>query len=201
MCELVIKQEFNPSIVVCLEENDNPKVIKKRYWGLTEKDYIPKEAQPMGYPGQYQIEEVWKHYYKNIFVSNYGYVVIIKDEYKATAEKVFCGELLENLQSDNGVRWLDLSKTAQKLIFDNSFVPFNRKGSGCKICLNITGNTAEYDVHRIIAKKFLKQEDGADTVHHIDNNSYNNAVTNLMWLSKKEHDRNGFRAYHPMSKK
>ena len=40
-----------------------------------------------------QIEENWKHYYKGYYVSNYGYVVKIKDEDKEKAEKIIPEEL------------------------------------------------------------------------------------------------------------
>ncbi len=196
-----VTQKFLPAIKICTQENNSPVKIKERVWLLDVEPNISDNIQNMGYMGQYQIEEVWKHYYKDTYVSNYGYVVKIKDEYIEEAKKVFSGKLLEDLKSDNGKIWLEMPKEAQKLIFENSLVPFNRVGSGCKICLNMTGKTPEYDIHRIIAKKFLEQEEGKNTVHHIDNNSYNNNVTNLIWLSKEEHDKNGFRTYHPMSKR
>ena len=70
-------------------------------------------------------------------------------------------------------------------------VPTNKKNSGCKIWLQIDG----LDVHVMVAEKFLDKPEGAWGVHHIDNNSYNNSVTNLVWVTRGQHNRR----IHPMS--
>lgn len=41
-------------------------------------------------------------------------------------------------------------------------------------------------VHILVAKAFLPPSLGADTVDHIDRDRFNNQVSNLRWVSKKE---------------
>lgn len=52
----------------------------------------------------------------------------------------------------------------------------------------------------MVAEKFLKTPKGKGyVVHHIDNNSYNNNVTNLIYLMAETHQGSPHRIFHPMS--
>ncbi|MBR1605611.1 MAG: hypothetical protein IJ660_05850 [Alphaproteobacteria bacterium] len=157
----------------------------------------------MGFIGQFQIEEVWKHYYKEYYISNYGYIVKIAKEDAEIADIVI-PDVLKNADEDSsGVRWLDFPEEVKLLFRRNAYVPKNRIDSGCQICLNITGKTPEYDIHKIVARFFLKKPKDYDqcnyVVHHIDNNSYNNSVTNLIYLKAETHKGSQHKIYHPMS--
>ena len=90
-----------------------------------------------------------------------------------------------------GENFVCLNETEKGLITRCNRVPTNKKNSGCKIWLQIDG----LDVHVMVAEKFLDKPEGAWGVHHIDNNSYNNSVTNLVWVTRGQHNRR----IHPMS--
>lgn len=42
-------------------------------------------------------------------------------------------------------------------------------------------------VHRLVAEAFLPNPEKKPHVHHIDHNTLNNHVDNLMWVTKEEH--------------
>ena len=200
-----VEQIFNPPLHLCLSSHDNVLEISKRLWNCDENHPIcEQQVQKMGYIGQAQIEEVWKHYYQEYYISNLGYVVKIRDEDKEKASTIIPEELKKADENSQGVRWKDFSNELKDLFRDNAFVPLNRKNSGCQICLNITGNSDQYDLHKLVARFFLKKpqayENEPCVVHHIDNNSFNNSVTNLIWLKRETHQGNNHQLYHPMSK-
>lgn len=201
---MVFKQIFIPPLKICKNNCQDMRVIEEKVW-TSDAAQNAVEVSDTSYIGSKQIEEVWKHYFKEYYVSNYGYVVKIKPECKELADKLIPDELKKIDENAAGVRWLDFSPELQKLFRENAFVPKNRVGSGCQICLNMTGKTPEYDVHKIIARFFLKKpEDFNETkyvVHHIDNNSYNNSVTNLIYLPSDTHLLGQSKTYHPMSYK
>lgn len=62
-----------------------------------------------------------------------------------------------------------------------------------QVVLSKDGNTKTIDVHRVIAMTFLENEQGYDTVNHIDGNPFNNSVDNLEWISRKENIRHAFK--------
>lgn len=197
-----IKQIFNPELKLCQTASGNVQTIKERIWNMETADNSIINRQDMGYIGQMQIEEVWKHYYK-YYISNYGYVVKISKEDEKIAEKIIPQELKNTDENSKGVCWKDFTQELKDIFRRNAFVPKNRTDSGCQICLNITGKTAEYDIHRLVAQFFLKKPDDYDpkeyVVHHLDNNSYNNSVTNLIYLKKETHLGKQHKIYHPMS--
>lgn len=197
-----IKQIFNPELKLCQTASGNVQTIKERIWNMETADNSIINRQDMGYIGQMQIEEVWKHYYK-YYISNYGYVVKISKEDEKIAEKIIPQELKNADENSKGVCWKDFTQELKDIFRRNAFVPKNRTDSGCQICLNITGKTAEYDIHRLVAQFFLKKPDDYDpkeyVVHHLDNNSYNNSVTNLIYLKKETHLGKQHKIYHPMS--
>ena len=205
----IVKQKFNPPLRICKNRSEEVCSISERLWYAEENTDELRNASKcfsdIGYIGSMQIEENWKHYYKGYDVSNYGYVVKIKDEDKEKAEKIIPEELKKADEVSSGYRWLDFSDELKNLFRENALVPKNRQNSGRQICLNITGKTADYDIHKIIARFFLtKPENYIEkkyVVHHIDNNSYNNSVTNLIYLAADTHIGNQHKIYHPMSHK
>lgn len=198
-----IVQIFNPPLKICKNNFSDECYVENREWS----EDVNNNSQVINYVGCYQIEEVWKHYWKQYFISNYGYVVKIPIcEQKLLKETL--GDEFSKLEAAGentlGIRWTDFSKQMQNVFKEHAFVPFNRENSGCQICLNITGRTAKYDIHRLVARFFLKKPEdyaeGSYDVHHIDNNSYNNNVTNLIYLKKELH-MGKHKIYHPMSSK
>lgn len=198
----VITQIFNPPLRLCDKNCNDFADVKKRKWcAASENGSANQNFDKIAYIGSRQIEEVWKHYWKEYYISNYGYIVKIKPE-----DESLISEDLKNADENSaGVRWLDFKEELKKIFRERAFVPLNRVNSGCQICLNITGNSAEYDIHRLVARFFLKKpidfEEKKYVVHHIDNNSYNNSVTNVVYLSADSHFGGQHKIYHPMSYK
>lgn len=93
----IVKQKFNPPLRICKNRSEEVCSISERLWYAEENTDELKNASKcfsdIGYIGSMQIEENWKHYYKGYYVSNYGYVVKIKDEDKEKAEKIIPEEL------------------------------------------------------------------------------------------------------------
>lgn len=44
-------------------------------------------------------------------------------------------------------------------------------------------------IHHLVAEAFIPNPNKYEIVHHIDHNPQNNMVDNLIWMSKKEHDK------------
>ena len=197
-----IKQTFNPALRLCNPISSHKIIVKERFWTIDMIDNSSVEMQNMGYIGRMQIEEVWKHYYKEYYLNNYGYVVKIADEDAEIAKTIIPQKLSQSDENSEGMRWVDFSEKVKELFRRNAYIPKNRMNSGNQVCMNITGNTAEYDIHRIVAKLFLIKPDDFDNekyvVHHIDNNSYNNSVTNLIYMKSKTH-LSEHRKLHPLS--
>lgn len=205
-----VKQSFNPPLQICKNNCNDFCTVSERKWGIDSDEIFglkgeKGELEDIRYIGSMQIEEVWKHYYEEYYVSNYGYIVKIKEEDREKAENLIPEELKHADEMSSGCRWAEFSNELKNLFRDNAFIPVNRQNSGCQVCLNITGNTAKYDVHRIVARFFLTKPDDYDenkyVVHHIDNNSYNNQVTNLIYLPANTHTGEQHKIYHPMSHK
>lgn len=197
-----VSQIFNPPLHLCLNSKEDVVEIKERIWNCEENNSLSdQQVQKMGYIGQNQIEEVWKQYPENktMYFSNYGYCAEIKE----TEAKEIFADRLDDFSSHQGVVYKSLDIKQQRAIKDHVVMPYNKdegypsaKYSRCEVCLK-NHNTSE-DLHRIIAKLFLETPENTKNyvVHHIDNNSFNNSVTNLIWLKSEQH--NG--QCHPMSK-
>jgi len=167
--------------------------IKKRVWNITPDTIVAENTQQMGYIGQYQLEEVWKRYNNRIYISNYGYVALFETQDEQNNAK----EVLGDIQ-----RWVDMNDTARNLIYQHTKIPENKYSKGCKVWLYITGKNGG-SVHTMVAETFLEKPDNWQPdwqVHHIDNNSYNNSVANLIWLPPESHA-SYHRIFHPMSHK
>ena len=52
-----------------------------------------------------------------------------------------------------------------------------------QVCLNLSGKTKIFRVHRLVAMAFIENPEGLETVNHIDGNKGNNHVSNLEWCS------------------
>lgn len=55
------------------------------------------------------------------------------------------------------------------------------------IALVINGKKKNFQVHRLVAMAFMPNPDKKPIVHHIDKNPINNDLSNLMWVTEKEH--------------
>lgn len=196
----IITQKFNPPLRICKKNCHNVCLVSERKW--TTELSETAQTEDVLYIGSMQTEEVWKHYHNQYYISNYGYVVEIKAQDKEKAERIIPESLKAANEESAGVRWADFSNELKNLFRENALVPQNRKDSGCQICLNITGNTPEYDIHRLVARFFLEKpkDENQYVVHHIDNNSYNNHVSNLIYLPSASHQGEEHKVYHPMSR-
>lgn len=182
-----VQQNFNPPLKV--KHKGEVVSIPTRNWTIGEANETLDHIENMGDMGLRQIEEVWKHYQDEIYVSNYGYVAKISEE---EAQNIF-GEEFNKFQTEQGVAFRKLNDDQKNLIRRSNFVPKNKENSGCEIWLQVGGE----DLHKMVAEKFLQKPEGKNNIHHIDNNSYNNSITNLVYLDNSEHTR----AVHPMSYK
>ena len=60
-------------------------------------------------------------------------------------------------------------------------------GHGYKyVCFRKNGKTKHEYVHRLVAMAFINNVDGKPEVHHKDNDSSNNCVKNLSWVTRSE---------------
>lgn len=189
-------QEFAPALKIGV--SGKAVAVNRREWkidGTTDCSQI----REMGVMGGVQFEEIWKFYkvYNGlIFVSNYGYVSKIVD---APENRELFKDMMER---SVGVCYKDMSSEEKTLLKNgqrNLGEILENNASGIQVCLHIVGGD---DLHRVVAQLFLKQPTiGADTsycVHHIDNNSYNNSVTNLIYLPSNVHHQY-HRELHPAS--
>ena len=60
------------------------------------------------------------------------------------------------------------------------------KGGYYSTGLSKNSKLKTYDVHRLVAKAFIKNPENKLQVNHIDKNSLNNNVSNLEWVTNKE---------------
>lgn len=202
-----VKQIFNPALRICLANADSSDTISQRIWlekadnSQTVFSKQENSIQNMGYIGSMQIEETWKFYYRNLYISNLGYVARFDEE---EAKKIFADKF-DDLKND-GVIFKNLNNEQKNYIRKHIANPFNNSNGSIEVCLHV--NYLEeikngVDVHIMVAERFLqKPEDynnGDYVVHHIDNNSYNNSVTNLIYLKKETHTGKQHQIYHPLS--
>ena len=64
--------------------------------------------------------------------------------------------------------------------------PFSSYGTYYRINLN----KKKYAVHRLVALTYLKNPENKPCVDHIDNNIYNNNLSNLRWATHSENRNN-----------
>jgi hypothetical protein len=182
-----VEQKFIIPLKVCANRKKKEAIaIPVRIWSIDEKESAFDFVDRMGEMGLRQIEEVWKHYKDIIWVSNYGYVAKFT---LAEAKDVF-GDILE--EQDGYFFRIKKAyftkpdwRKKKDFLRERNFVPDNRSGK-YQICLHVDVGQVREDLHRIVAKTFLENPEHKENVYHIDNNSYNNSVTNLIWLTKEE---------------
>lgn len=153
----------------------------------------------VGFIGQFQIEEIWKRYSSSdhIYINNSGYVTEISEKEALKLRE----STRQALESEEGISWLSLNDDERKIFHEciyssnkNHLISY-KYAEGIRVWLTVKG----YDLHKMVAEKFLQKPDGDDYwVHHLDNNSYNNSVTNLVYIKGSEHQ-SEHKALHPMS--
>lgn len=205
-----MEQRFTPPIRLCVGNKQNKIEVALRVWKLETNQMQNNISQDMGYIGQMQIEEVWKRYstteknFRNTYISNYGYVAEIPD----VEAKNLSHETQIKLESEGGMAWKDFNDEDKRIFHDwlykNNDEQHLIKYKYCddvnmRVCLCVKYKYKE--LHQMVAEKFLEKPEGEGYwVHHIDNNSYNNNVTNLIYVKGNEHQ-SKHRDLHPMSRK
>ncbi len=190
-----IKQIFTSSVRIFKDGKEQ--ILDEKEWSLEDM-------------GAMQIDPVWMYYKKDIWVSNIGYVAQIN---VVNAQRRFpedaaerCNEFIKKYK-ETGAVFGNLFYEERLLIKVCTFIP---KDSGA---LNKYGDKAygaelyveqvKEPLHIMIAKVFLgKKEGDGKVVHHIDNNSFNNSVSNLICVNPDIHhvkSSSGRNILHPYS--
>lgn len=63
--------------------------------------------------------------------------------------------------------------------------PFRNRGY-LRVTFRVNGTSRKFLVHRLVADAFLPNEQGKETVNHIDGNKENNCISNLEWATRRE---------------
>lgn len=124
--------------------------------------------------------------------------VNLKKIYKMIHDKEYCIDEIENLENEE---WKEIEGTKGKYFISNmgrvkSYSGYNAiilkcgKHKGYKrVELYIDGKGTSEKVHRLVAKYFCEGYSKYKDVHHIDKNRENNKYTNLICLTRDEHNR------------
>lgn len=200
---MIIEQKFKTPIF--LNDGQSVRQIDCRKWSHNGEEKmtvgkIENNEQEMGYMGSYQIREIWKYYRECLYISNLGYAA--RFENIDEAKKVF-GHLFDKFA--HGIAFEELNSTQKKYFrehiadlhnFYNNYPGDKRLEVMLKVNYK-EGSNRGVKIHEAVAELFLEKPENAWGVHHIDNNSYNNSVTNLVWVKKEEHDKK----LHPLTYK
>lgn len=82
---------------------------------------------------------------------------------------------LGNVRSYATNKWKPLAKTFIK-----------KNGEYGHLVTRLGVGSKHYSVHRLVAKAFIPNPDNKPEINHIDNNTRNNIVTNLEWVTHAE---------------
>lgn len=171
---------------------------------LSEKEYSLEEL------GSRQIDVIWRYYKDNIWISNIGYVAEVNIENIAKRfpddAQIRYEEFLKNYK-ETEVVFRNLLYDERLLLKICTFIPrdsgaVNRYGDK-QYGVELYVDQVKEPLHMIVAKVFLGKKSGDGLViHHIDNNSFNNSVTNLICVSAARHQErssDGTNILHPYS--
>lgn len=217
--KMEVKQVFTPALTIYKDGKEHK--IKTRVWTISDNDIKEPilELQNMGEITSPQIEEIWKHYDKDIWISNLGYVAEITEDrakkrleddkslenfevkFKGKSIEEILGAPPENFEN-NGLVVRELEKDqidekgykyslTKELIKVCNFVPKHNNTTSYFIDLFVEKPLLQKKtIYHMVADRFLEKPEGTGLhLHHIDNNSYNNSVTNLIWLKQEDHNK------------
>lgn len=71
-------------------------------------------------------------------------------------------------------------------IRSKKFLAISPNTTYAQVCLSNKGKAKCFSVHRLVAMTFLPNPENLPQVHHKDGNHFNNALTNLQWISKED---------------
>ena len=198
---MIIEQKFKTPLFI--SDGKELQQINCRKWSHEGDDpmtigAIKNNEQEMGYMGSYQIKEIWKFYRGCIYISNLGYAARF-DNIEEAKNKFGC--LYEKFV--NGVAFDELNNSQKKYFREHianlhNFYDNYPGDKRLEVMLKVNykeGINKGVKIHEAVAELFLEKPKNAWGVHHIDNNSYNNSVTNLVWVTKEQHDK----SLHPLT--
>lgn len=87
----------------------------------------------------------------------------------------------------NGHSIITIHKKSKELVLIND----NRGYYVVDLCKN--GTVKRYSVHRLVALSFIENPNGYSVVNHIDENTHNNTVENLEWVTTQQNLQHGTR--------
>lgn len=145
---------------------------------------------------------------KYLKIDNHNYILMttegkarkisLKNLYKLVYNKVYCIDNIENLQDE---QWKIIANTNDNYYISNygrvkSYANYNasllqqkenNKGY-FRVMITEQGKSKHKYIHILVAQAFLQKPKYKDyEVHHIDKNTKNNNVNNLMYVTIEEH--------------
>ena len=90
----------------------------------------------------------------------------------------------------NALPRYNIDKNGKKKFYPGRVLKFDTTGTGTcrysRVTLSKDGVIARFSVHRLVALTFIPNPDDKPFVNHIDNNTFNNNVSNLEWCTHEE---------------
>lgn len=96
--------------------------------------------------------------------------------------------------SSHGIVYSTNEKTSEISIIR----PFMDKDAHLRVLLHVNGMKYKKFIHRLVAEAFIVNDENKPIVHHINGDTLNNDIDNLLWVTKEEHDflTNELNQYH-----